>query len=51
METDWTDIKGKLLVTKEETKVNVAGKDRSGAWDEHIQTIVYKVDNQKGSTV
>ena len=26
-------------------------RDKSRAWDEHIHTTVFKVDNQQGSTV
>ena len=29
----------------------VGGRDKSGAWDEHIHTTVYKIDNQQGPTV
>ena len=36
------------MVTKGETW---PGGDKSGAWDEHIHTTVFKVDNQQGSTV
>ena len=32
----------KLMVTKGETW---PGGDKSGAWDEHIHTIIYKIDN------
>ena len=39
------------MVTKEEKGENVSGRDKSGAWDEHIHTTVYKVDNQQGPTV
>ena len=27
------------------------GKDKSGAWDEHTHTIIYKIDNQQGPSV
>ena len=28
-----------------------AGRDKSGAWDEHIYTTIYKIDKQQGPTV
>lgn len=39
-------ISHKRIVTKGET-----GRDKSGAWDEHIHTTVYEVDNKQGPTV
>ena len=27
------------------------GRDKSGAWDEHIHATMYKIDNQQGPTV
>ena len=30
---------------------NVEGRDKSGAWDNHTHTTVYKIDNQQGHTV
>ena len=27
------------------------GRDKSGAWDEHTHTTMYKTDNQQGPTV
>ena len=27
------------------------GRDKSGAWGEYAHTTVYKIDNQRGSTV
>ena len=30
---------------------NVRGRDKSGAWDEHTDTTIYKTDNQQGPTV
>ena len=27
------------------------GRDKSGAWDEHTHTIIYKIDNQQGHAV
>ena len=32
-------------------KVKVVGRDKSGAWDEHTHTTIYKKDNQQGPTV
>ena len=26
-------------------------RDKSGVWDEHTQTTIYKIDNQQGPTV
>ena len=40
-----TDIKNKLMITKGE---NMGGRDKSRAWDEHTQTIIYKIDNEQG---
>ena len=36
------------LVTKGETW---AGGIKSGAWDEHTHSTMYKIDNQQGPTV
>ena len=36
------------MVTKGET---LGGGDKSGAWDEHTHTTIYKIDNQQGPTV
>ena len=36
------------MVTKGEMR---RGRDKSGAWDEHTHTTIYKVDNQQGPTV
>ena len=41
-----TDIKNKL--TKGE---NMGGSDKSRAWDEHTQTIIYKIDNEQGHPI
>ena len=30
---------------------NVAGKDKSGTWDEHTHTTIYEIDNQQGYTI
>ena len=30
---------------------NVVGRDKSGAWDEHTHTTIYKIDNQQVPTV
>ena len=32
-------------------KGNVAGRDKSGAWDEHTHITTCKIDNQQGPTV
>ena len=32
-------------------RVNVEGRDKSGTWDEHKHTTIYKIDNQQGPTV
>ena len=37
--------KNKLMITKGE---NMGGMDKSRAWDEHTQTIIYKIDNEQG---
>ena len=29
-------------------RVNVGDRDKSGAWDEHTYTTIYKIDNQQG---
>ena len=39
-----TDIENKFMVTKGETW----GRDKSGDWDEHTHTTIYKIDNQQG---
>ena len=36
-----TDIKNKLM----------GGRDKSRAWDEHTQTIIYKIDNEQGHPI
>ena len=36
------------MVTKGETQCRGRG-DKSGAWNEHIYTTIYKIDNQQGS--
>ena len=36
------------MVTKGEMS---GGKDKSGAWDEHMHTTMYKTDKQQGPTV
>ena len=41
-----TDIENKLTVTKEER----GGRDKLGAWDLHICTIIYKIDDHRGPT-
>ena len=33
------------MITKWE---NMGGRDKSRAWDEHTQTIIYKIDNEQG---
>ena len=43
-----TDIKNKLYVYQ---GGNVEGRDTSGAWAQHIHTIIYEIDNQQGHTV
>ena len=43
-----TDIKNKLMITKGE---NMGGRDKSRAWDEHTQTIIYKIDNEQGHPI
>ena len=43
-----TDIENKPMVTKEETW---RGRDKSGSWDEHTHTTIYKIDIQQGHTV
>ena len=30
---------------------NMVGKDESGAWDEHMDNTIYKIDKQQGPTV
>ena len=30
---------------------NVGGRDKSGAWDEHMHITIHKIDNQQGPTV
>ena len=30
---------------------NTMGRDKSGAWDEHIHTIIYRIDDRRGPTV
>ena len=30
---------------------NMGERDKSGAWDEHTHTTIYKIDNQQGPTV
>ena len=30
---------------------NVAGRDKSGAWDEHTHSTIYRIDNQQRPTV
>ena len=30
---------------------NVRGRDKSGAWDEHTHTTIYKTDDRRGPTV
>ena len=30
---------------------NMVGRDKSGAWDEHTHTTIYKIDNQQGPIV
>ena len=30
---------------------SVGGSDKSGAWDEHTHTTIYKIDNQQGPTL
>ena len=41
-----TDIKNKLT-----TGENMGGRDKSRAWDEHTQTIIYKIDNEPGHPI
>ena len=41
-----TVIKTNLWLPKQ----NVKGRDKSGAWDEHTHTTIYKIDNQQGPT-
>ena len=43
-----TDIKNKLRLPK---GTYVGGRDESGAWDEHIHTTIYKIDNQQQLTI
>ena len=44
-----TDIEDKLVVTKGDTWQR--GREKSGAWDKHTHTTIYKIDNQQGPTV
>ena len=30
---------------------NVRGRNKSGAWYEHVYTTIYEIDNQQGPTV
>ena len=30
---------------------NDGGGDKSGAWDEHTHTTIYKIDNKQGPTI
>ena len=32
-------------------KCGLGGRDKSGPWDEHTPTTIYKTDNQQGPTV
>ena len=48
-ETDLQISKTNLLLPK--GKRGMAGRDKSGAWDEHTHTTVYKIDNQQGPTI
>ena len=43
-----TDIENKLMVTKGEM---LGGVHKSGAWDDHTHTTIYKIDNQQGPIV
>ena len=43
-----TDIKNKLMITKGD---NMGGRDKSTAWDEHTQTVIYKIDNEQGRPI
>ena len=36
------------MITKGE---NMGGRDKSRAWDEHTQTIIYKIDNEQGHPI
>ena len=46
-ETSLTNIKSKLMVTQGETWEDV----KSGAWDKYVHPTIYKIDNQKESSV
>ena len=35
------DVENKLMVTKRERR----GRDKSGDWNQHIHTTMYKIDN------
>ena len=45
-----TDVENKHMDTKEGNIV-AGGRGKSGAWDEHIHTTIYKIDNQQAHTV
>ena len=32
-------------------KLNLVGRGKLGVWDEHMQTTIYKINNQQGPTV
>ena len=42
-----TGIENKLMVMRGER----VREDKSGAWNQQIQTIIYKIDKQQGPTV
>ena len=47
IETDLQTWKTNLWLAKGKH----GGRDKSGAWNEHIHTTIYKIDNQQGPKV
>jgi len=47
IDTTESDPENKFIVTKGER----GGRDKLGAWDLHICTIIYKIDDHQGPTV
>ena len=41
-----TDVESELMVTRGE-----GGRHKLGDWDWHVQTAIFKMDNQQGPTV
>ena len=47
----WTSCQEIFVLGLDCKGENMGGSDKSRAWDEHTQTIIYKIDNEQGHPI